>query len=247
MHIVPVIDIRNGETVRAVAGRRADYRPLVSPLAASSSPLDVVAGLQKLHPFRDLYVADLDAIEGFGSNRAAIERIGAACPDLRLWVDAGAHDGDAVAEWLALRNVDVVIGSESLVDVETLRAQLKNPRIVLSLDFRGDAFLGPPALLDAPDLWPPRMIVMTLTRIGAGAGPDLARLAPIVACAGARRVYAAGGVRGVDDLARLEEAGAAGALVASALHDGRITASDLARHGARKIATSARHKDSRAK
>jgi phosphoribosylformimino-5-aminoimidazole carboxamide ribotide isomerase len=36
-------------------------------------------------------------------------------------------------------------------------------------------------------------------------------------------IYAGGGVRDGDDLRALEAAGATGALVATALHDGRIT------------------------
>ena len=40
-------------------------------------------------------------------------------------------------------------------------------------------------------------------------------------------VYAAGGVRDAADLRALAAAGIAGALVASSLHNGRITAEDL--------------------
>jgi len=82
-------------------------------------------------------------------------------------------------------------------------------------------------LLAKPQLWPEQLIVMTLGRVGSGAGPDLARLAEIRALAGARRLYAAGGVRNGADLAALANAGAAGVLVASALHDGRLDVADL--------------------
>jgi phosphoribosylformimino-5-aminoimidazole carboxamide ribotide isomerase len=98
---------------------------------------------------------------------------------------------------------------------------------VLSLDFRGDEFLGPRELLDDAGLWPDRVIVMTLARVGTGGGPDLARVNEIIGRAGARRVYAAGGVRDRDDLCALHAAGAAGALVASSLHDGAIKTGDL--------------------
>ena len=45
---------------------------------------------------------------------------------------------------------------------------------------------------------------------------------------GARRLYAAGGVRGLADLTGLAQVGAAGALVATALHDGSLSAADIA-------------------
>ncbi len=68
---------------------------------------------------------------------------------------------------------------------------------------------------------------MTLARVGSGAGPDLARLAAIRSVAGEREIYAAGGVRDAVDLSALKAAGAAGALIATALHDGRIGRADL--------------------
>jgi phosphoribosylformimino-5-aminoimidazole carboxamide ribotide isomerase len=101
-------------------------------------------------------------------------------------------------------------------------------RIVLSLDYRGDSFLGPNGLCDAPHLWPARVIVMTLARVGRDAGPDMDRLADIKRRAPDVMLYAAGGVRGASDLMRLKQAGIRGVLVASALHDGRLTGADLA-------------------
>jgi phosphoribosylformimino-5-aminoimidazole carboxamide ribotide isomerase len=64
-----------------------------------------------------------------------------------------------------------------------------------------------------------------LGRVGMGAGPDLERLAAVTACAAGRTVIAAGGVRDLEDCRTLRDAGVSGALVASALHDGRIHAS----------------------
>ena len=69
---------------------------------------------------------------------------------------------------------------------------------------------------------------MTLARVGSGAGPDLQRLATIRDAASGRRVYAAGGVRHAGDLANLARAGIAGALVASCLHNGCLSAEDIA-------------------
>jgi phosphoribosylformimino-5-aminoimidazole carboxamide ribotide isomerase len=65
--------------------------------------------------------------------------------------------------------------------------------------------------------------------VGTGAGPDLDALAALVKRAGGRAVFAAGGVRGEDDLARLREIGVAGVLVATALHDGRLSPAAVAR------------------
>jgi phosphoribosylformimino-5-aminoimidazole carboxamide ribotide isomerase len=68
---------------------------------------------------------------------------------------------------------------------------------------------------------------MTLARVGSAAGPDLDRLCAIREIAAGRDIYAAGGVRDSADLAVLKGAGISGALVATSLHDGRLTGSDL--------------------
>lgn len=226
MEVIPVIDLKNGVVVRALRGNRDAYRPIETPLSTTSDPVDVVRGLLGLHDFRTLYVADLDAIMARGDNFSAIDRVRAAFPKIALWIDNGAADADAL-DALISRDIGApVIGSETQRDAALLK---RYANAVLSLDFRGDEFQGPSAILGQPQLWPQRVIVMTLARVGSSAGPDLDRLAGIRALAGGRMIYAAGGVRDAGDLAALKSAGIAGALVATALHDGRLTGSDMAR------------------
>jgi phosphoribosylformimino-5-aminoimidazole carboxamide ribotide isomerase len=229
MEVVPVIDLKGGAVVRAYRGDRASYRPIETPLCATSEPTDVVSGLLALHPFRALYVADLDAIERAGDHLGIIQRIAHRFPQLRLWIDNGAADAErARAVLTAIGTASIVLGSESQSDARLVSTLVADPRTILSLDFRDDRFLGPAALHSDPALWPERLIVMTLARVGSGAGPDFARCDEIRGRAGARRIYLAGGLRGRDDLGAVAASGAAGILVASALHDGHVTSADLA-------------------
>lgn len=227
MRVIPVIDLMGGEVVRARMGDRASYRPIETPLSPSSDAVDVVRGFLALYPFPTLYAADLDAIQGDGDNVSALRRIRAEFPALRMWVDNGAADPDAVDAVLRADLGTPIIGSESQRDVALIAQHRDTGRIVLSLDFRGDAFQGPEEILREPKLWPRRVVVMTLARVGSGAGPDLARLAKIGSIAEGREIYAAGGVRDAADLAALKTVGAAGALIATALHDGRVIRTDL--------------------
>ena len=73
----PVIDLKGGHVVRAFRGERASYAPIVTPLAASSAPQEVVAGFLRLHDFDTIYVADLDAIERRGDHARGDLRAGA--------------------------------------------------------------------------------------------------------------------------------------------------------------------------
>ncbi|KQP58873.1 HisA/HisF-related TIM barrel protein [Methylobacterium sp. Leaf112] len=221
--IIPVIDLRHGQVVRARAGERASYAPIVTPLAKESSPGAVARGLMAAVRATRLYVADLDAIiDGTPPDRESLEAIRCACPDARLWVDAGFSHAAGVDAFLAAGLGRPVIGSESQTDAGLVQAL--GGRAVFSLDTRGSERLGPDALHDEPAHWPRDVIVMTLGRVGAGAGPDLDRLAALRASSPATRLYAAGGVRGPADVAALAGIGVAGALVASAIHDGSLGA-----------------------
>jgi len=213
--------------VRAHMGQRDLYRPIITPLAATSDPVDVARGLRAIHPFATLYVADLDAIEGRGDNGAALRRLQADCPGVALWVDNGIADAAVAARWLDAGIGSLVLGSETQTDAALTRSFAGDDRVILSLDYRGDAFQGPRDILDAPSAWPAKIVVMTLARVGSAAGPDLDRLAQVRRSAAGRRIYAAGGVRDAGDLAALARAGIAGALVATALHDGRLAGADI--------------------
>ena len=227
--IVPVLDLKSGQVVHARAGERARYLPIRSTLAAGSEPRAVLDGIISLAPFRCVYIADLDAIEGRGSHRALIADLSRHHRGIEFWIDAGFATAAAAAD-IADRRTIPALGSESLRDESELAAasaRMGAAGWLLSLDYRGDRFIGPPAIETRSDEWPERVIAMTLSRVGGGAGPDLARLAAVQLLAGTRRVFAAGGVSGPADLDRLASMGVAGALVASALHDGRLTAAAL--------------------
>ena len=229
--VIPVLDLKGGVVVWAQGGRRDDYRPLRSPLCPDPDPVDVVTRLRGLYPFGTFYIADLDAIEGRGDHDAVITDLRDRIPDATFWVDRGLPDAAALTSWLAQGIGHAVLGSESLTSIDALSAlsvEQRETRVVLSLDFRGDAFLGSTEILDRPSLWPRRVIAMTLARVGGAGGPDSDRWAGLRARTPDHDLFAAGGVRGIDDLTRLRDAGVAGALIATALHRGTVTRRDLA-------------------
>jgi phosphoribosylformimino-5-aminoimidazole carboxamide ribotide isomerase len=229
MLVVPVLDLMAGQVVHARRGERAAYQPLQSRLTPSSMPIEVVGALLSVAPFPTIYVADLDAIQRRGNHRELVDRIQNEFPALEVWLDAGFGTPADLAGWTRERRT-AVIGSESVASLDAFAAlRAAAPEIILSLDTRDAQALGPSALFDAPRLWPERVIVMTLDRVGAGRGPALARLQHTLAQAPGKRVIAAGGVRHAHDLDRLEAMGVHAVLVASAIHAGAVDRAALAR------------------
>ena len=229
MEVIPVIDLKNGAVVHARMGIRSEYAPIKSPLSPTSRPGDVARGMLSIFPFKRFYVADLDAIEHKGDNNPALKQLSDDFPDVEFWVDAGIADIHEAERWLAAGLGYLVLGSETQRDGELIRYLCRNNRTILSLDFRGDAFLGPAALLNEADIWPINVIVMTLARVGSASGPDTDRLTTIKSRVVNRQVYAAGGVRDANDLASLAQAGITGALVATSLHNGKLTGAQITR------------------
>jgi len=229
MEVIPVIDLKDGAVVHARMGIRSAYAPIETPLSHTSRPTDVARGLLSIFPFKKFYVADLNAIQNNGNNDAALKRLSVEFPGLVFWVDAGISDVHHAERWLEAGLGNLVIGSETQRDSELIRYLCRNNRTILSLDFRGDAFLGPPSLLNEGDIWPTNVIVMTLARVGSASGPDINWLTTIKSRAAHRQVYAAGGVRDANDLALLAQAGITGALVATSLHNGKLTGTQIAR------------------
>lgn len=231
MKLIPVIDLQAGQVVHALRGERARYQPMRSSLAAGCDPLLLAAALRQASGSRILYVADLDALQGRAPQTAVLAALLAAEPGCTLWLDAGFHDAGEACHLLArlgkpAARVQPVFGSESLASRAAAQEALAvRDRAILSLDRLGGRTLDAAGCWDDPSLWPQRVIAMTLDRVGAGAGPDLPTLAALRQRAPRHTaLIGAGGIRGVADLAHAEQAGAAGWLVASALHEGRLAA-----------------------
>jgi phosphoribosylformimino-5-aminoimidazole carboxamide ribotide isomerase len=247
MWILPVLDLKGGSVVRGVAGRRAEYRPIVSMLIPSADPIEIAQALGRHFGLASFYLADLDAIAGeppaWGIYRK-LHELG-----FSLWVDAGVKDVELAVK-LAGAGIDgVVVGLETVRGpdvVEELACGPIGKRIVFSLDLKDGVPLGD------RDAWGWReplevarmvlragvekMIVLDLARVGMGAGLGTEDLCETLAAQWpAVEIIAGGGVRNAADLEELQRRGIKGAMMASALHDGRITPADLHRLGETSI------------
>lgn len=236
--LIPVLDVKGGVVVRAVGGRREQYRPVKSGLTRADDPRTVAAALLAGSGAAELYLADLDAITG--GNRlspAAADVLAAAT--VPVWVDAGFGPRLDVLDLPALPHVRPVVGFETCRTPEYLRDFLfpRGERTVgFSLDLRGGELVGnwrAWGLENERDtvglarrvtgMGCRHLIVLDLARVGTGAGCGTEPL--LKAIRGEfpdAELIAGGGVKSWADVDRLGEAGADAVLVASALHDGTV-------------------------
>jgi phosphoribosylformimino-5-aminoimidazole carboxamide ribotide isomerase len=228
MKVVPVLDLKAGVVVHARRGNRDEYAPLESPLVEGSDPVAVAQALCAACHTKSLYVADLDAIAGHPIDRATLGELAVVSDP---WVDAGATEPEQAATLADARVARNVIGTESIAAGWLLATS--QPAVVLSVDLRDGRLISPdPELAGrepaaaaplAVGLGVRELLVIDVARVGSGAGPPLDAVAELVTALPGVAIYAGGGVRHDEDLCALEAAGAAGALVATALHEGRLT------------------------
>jgi phosphoribosylformimino-5-aminoimidazole carboxamide ribotide isomerase len=240
MKVIPALDLRGELVVRGAAGRRQEYRPIVSRLATSARPTDVAGAFRDQFGLSEIYLADLDAIAGAAPALpvyAELIRLG-----FQVLVDAGIRDVADAAPLADLGVHGAVAGLETLNGPEALDRlhQRLGDAVVFSLDLKGGRPLGNLSAWNGSDPWAiarralgcgvRRIIVLDLARVGLHSGTGTEELCCRLAGAFPDVcVMAGGGIRGEEDLSRLHESGVKAALVASALHDGRLTRGDLSR------------------
>ena len=242
MRIIPVLDLKAGQAVRAQAGDRAHYQPLRSVLHPDADPIGLARACRRLfgrsRATGELYLADLDAIAGA---RPAVDLYAElAALGLTLWVDAGLRAGADVVPLLAGGVATVVAGLETLRGPSALAEIIDcaGPgRVVFSLDLRD----GRP-LVDTTAAWGTtvprrlaelaiargarRLLLLDLARVGTGRGTGTIPLLSALTATG-REIAVGGGIAGPADLSPLKHAGASAVLIGAAMHDGRIVERDL--------------------
>ncbi len=244
MQVIPVLDIQNRLVVRGVAGEREKYQPIQSKLVDSARPQDVGRALVTLLGATTVYVADLDAIVKGKLNQRIYEQLSKL--GLRLWLDAGVGDverAEMVLERCGGLAPDLVVGLETLESPAALQELVRifgHDACLFSLDLKDGQ---PLTKIDAWRSFTPRQIaeealaagvrrfiVLDLADVGVGAGTSTLEFC--------RTFYddhpgieliAGGGVRNFEDLEYLAHAGCRAALVASALHDGRLGREEIER------------------
>ena len=241
MRIIPVIDVLNGIAVHAIRGERRHYRPLKSVLCSSVDPVEVALTFESLG-FDRLYLADLDAILGKSANFALYQRIHAK-NNLVFMVDAGVAEVTIAEKLLKAGVSEIVIGTETLRSLEFVNQAVKSfgeDRVVVSEDLKRGKVMRvsenvksmSPVLLGQKleEIGVGQIILLDLDRVGTERGANVEVLKDVLEKTKVK-VLAGGGIRSFQDLENLRKLGASGALVATALHNGKLEVNVLKSKG----------------
>ncbi|PSQ08684.1 1-(5-phosphoribosyl)-5-((5-phosphoribosylamino)methylideneamino)imidazole-4-carboxamide isomerase [Halobacteriales archaeon QS_5_70_15] len=227
--VVPAVDVQEGQVVQLVGGERGTGRRYGDPVEAAERWIEAGA--------RTLHLVDLDgAFEGERANAPAIERVVEAVGD-----DAGVQVGGGIrapedARSLLDSGVDRVILGTAAVEEPRIVAEISdtNPGSVLvSLDARGGEVVVS-GWTEGTGLDPAEAAAryedlgaggILFTDVDVEGRLEGVRTDPVrrVVEAVSIPVVASGGVATLEDVRALKRAGAAAAVVGTALYEGRFT------------------------
>ncbi len=223
--IIFVLDILNGNAVHAVRGERAKYRPVKdSMVCVSSAPVEIISAVMP----KETYIADLDYLQHLGDNFALIGQISEMTETM---VDIGPENMYDVKKCTRIANT-VIIGTETAsLDLITAAARRFPGRISVSIDMKNGVVLTKDRKLEMKpgelvkklnEYGIKDIIILELSKVGTSAGIDVGFLQEAAGLSN-HNILAGGGVRDMDDIHALEKIGISGALVATAVHNGKIS------------------------
>jgi phosphoribosylformimino-5-aminoimidazole carboxamide ribotide isomerase len=237
MKIIPVIDVLNGIAVHGIRGERKKYQPLKSLLCNSFDATEIAACFEALG-FGSLYLADLDAILNNSPNYTTYKQI-TENTALDLMVDAGTSDIKKAEKVLETGVSTIVVGSETLTSLDFVEQAInkfgKN-KVVVSLDQKNGKLLSASSSISSlnavsfakqlENLGVCQVILLELDRVGTEHGTNFSLMDTILKTT-RLDVVVGGGIRSIQEMEDLRDVGISGALVATVLHNGKVTVDDL--------------------
>lgn len=227
---IPAVDIRAGRCVRLVQGdfaRETRY---------ADDPAEMARHWQDQGAAR-LHVVDLDgARDGVRTNASVIAKL-LRSVSVPVQVGGGVRSLETARELLETGADRVIVGTRAAEDTDSLRewiAALGPERVVVGVDARDGSvathgwqtvtdlsvldFCGQLAAIGVE-----RVVYTDVGRDGLLGGPNVEITRKLARSLG---VIGSGGVATVEDLRVLAEAGAEGAIIGTALYEGRLNLSE---------------------
>jgi len=231
LELLPAVDIAGGHAVQLVQGVAGSEKRFGEPVEAALRWQE--EGAEWIH------LVDLDAAFGRGNNQQLLAKI-VGTVDIAVELSGGIRDEDSLTASLAAGCRRVNIGTAALERPEWCARAIAahGDRIAIGLDVRGQTLAARGWTRDGGDLYEvlerldsegcARYVVTDVNKDGMLQGPNLELLSSVCARTD-RPVVASGGITELADLEALMglvTEGVEGAIIGTALYEGRFTLTD---------------------
>ena len=231
LELLPAVDIAGGQAVQLVQGVAGSEKRFGDPVEAALNWQN--RGAEWIH------LVDLDAAFGRGANRELLAKIVGSL-DIDVEMSGGIRDDESLDAALSTGCRRVNMGTAALEHPQWCASAIAQhgDRIAVGLDVRGRTLAARGWTKDGGDLYDvlarldgegcARYVVTDVNKDGMLQGPNLDLLHNV--CAATQRpVVASGGITELADLealAGLVGEGVEGAIIGTALYEGRFTLED---------------------
>jgi phosphoribosyl isomerase A len=231
LELLPAVDIADGQAVQLVQGVAGSEKRFGNPVEAALNWQE--RGAEWIH------LVDLDAAFGRGHNRELLARIVGSL-DIKVEMSGGIRDDESLTAAIATGCRRVNIGTAALEKPDWCAQAIAThgDRVAVGLDVRGRTLAARGWTEDGGDLYDvlarldsqgcPRYVVTDVNKDGMLQGPNLQLLRDVCAATD-RPVVASGGITQLSDLEALTALvpeGVEGAIIGTALYEGRFTLED---------------------
>ena len=231
LELLPAVDVAGGQAVQLVQGVAGSEKRFGDPVEAALNWQR--RGAEWIH------LVDLDAAFGRGDNRDLLAEI-VGILDIKVEMSGGIRDDASLTAAMATGCRRVNIGTAALEQPAWCAAAIASygDRVAVGLDVRGRTLAARGWTEEGGDLYDvlarldgegcARYVVTDVDKDGMLAGPNLDLLRSVCAATD-RPVVASGGITELSDLAAIAELvplGVEGAIVGTALYEGRFTLED---------------------
>lgn len=231
LELLPAVDIQGGRAVQLVQGVAGSGTVFGDPVEAAMNWQN--RGAEWIH------LVDLDAAFGRSHNRALLTEIVGRL-DIKVQLSGGIRDDESLAAALATACRRVNLGTAALEWPKWCARAIADhgDRVAVGLDVRGRTLAARGCTRAGGSLYDvvtrldsegcARFVVTDVEKDGMLEGPNLELLRDVCAVTD-RPVVASGGITTLSDLEALQalhDAGVEGAIIGTALHEGRLTLED---------------------
>jgi len=228
LELLPAVDVAEGHAVQLVQGVAGSEKQFGDPVEAALNWQN--RGAEWIH------LVDLDAAFGRGNNRDLLAKIVGAL-DIAVEMSGGIRDDESLAAALSAGCRRVNMGTAALENPLWCAAVIAEhgDRVAVGLDVRGRTLAARGWTQEGGDLYDvlarldsegcARYVVTDVNKDGMLQGPNLELLRDVCRATD-RPVVASGGITDLDDietLAGLVGDGVEGAIIGTALYEGRFT------------------------
>jgi phosphoribosyl isomerase A len=231
LELLPAVDIADGQAVQLVQGVAGSEKRFGDPVEAALNWQR--RGAEWIH------LVDLDAAFGRGHNRGLLAEIVGRL-DIDVEMSGGIRDDESLTAAMATGCRRVNIGTAALEQPAWCASAIAEygGRVAVGLDVRGRTLAARGWTQDGGDLFEvlarldgegcARYVVTDVNKDGMLQGPNLDLLRSVCAATD-RPVVASGGITELADLSALADLvpdGVEGAIIGTALYDGRFSLED---------------------